>query len=139
MFWRFQSPLTSPLSPGRGEFCKLKGRKKMTIYVDAGCSGNPGPTYYRGLNRNGILLFDREFSFGTNNIGEFLAICTGVAYLIERNGGNGSVWSDSKVAITWFNNGRIKTTIERNEKSREVLLLEICVWRNYVCGLRLFF
>lgn len=92
----------------------------MIIYVDAGCSGNPGKVYYRGVDEEGTIIFYRTFPWGTNNLGEFLALCTGVAYLLEKNEGKGIVWSDSKTAIAWFRKNKINSTMLRNDQNREI-------------------
>ena len=48
------------------------------LAVDAACSGNPGPMEYRGVYlRTGETVFHFGPVYGTNNIGEFLAIVHG--------------------------------------------------------------
>ena len=96
----------------------------MIIYVDAGCSGNPGKTYYRGVDEYGEILFERLFSYGTNNIGEWLAIATAWAYLIEKKGGKGTIYSDSKTALAWWEKRRVSSTLPRNSRSN---LIFACV------------
>ena len=53
--------------------------------VDAGCSGNPGPMEYQGID---LATGERIFHFGpmkgTNNIGEFLAIVHALALCRQR-------------------------------------------------------
>ncbi|MDE7117855.1 MAG: viroplasmin family protein, partial [Bacteroidaceae bacterium] len=50
------------------------------IAVDAACSGNPGKMEYRGVYlRTGKEIFHYGPVWGTNNIGEFLAIVHGLA------------------------------------------------------------
>lgn len=45
------------------------------LAVDAACSGNPGPMEYRGVYLlTGQEIFHYGPVYGTNNIGEFLAI-----------------------------------------------------------------
>ena len=50
------------------------------LAVDAACSGNPGPMEYRGVYlKTGQEVFHFGPVYGTNNIGEFLAIVHGLA------------------------------------------------------------
>ena len=51
-----------------------------SVCVDAACSGNPGPMEYRGVyTGNNQELFKFGPIWGTNNIGEFLAIVHALA------------------------------------------------------------
>ena len=61
------------------EQLKLQGKPLPvlnSIAVDAACQSNPGPLEYKGVHtETGALMFQQEtIPFGTNNIGEFLAI-----------------------------------------------------------------
>ena len=56
-----------------------------SLAVDAACSGNPGAMEYRGVHvasRQEIFHFGPMY--GTNNIGEFLAIVHGLALLKQK-------------------------------------------------------
>jgi ribonuclease HI len=83
------------------------------ICVDAACSGNPGPMEYRGVHfPTGRELFRQgPFEMGTNNIGEFLAIVHGLA-LLQKNGLNLPVFSDSRNALLWVKGHKAKTKLE---------------------------
>ena len=84
------------------------------VAVDAACSGNPGKMEYRGVYlKTGRLLFHYGPCYGTNNIGEFLA-------LIKKTGANVAVYSDSRNAILWVKQKKCKTTLPRNEKTEEL-------------------
>lgn len=90
------------------------------IAVDAGCSGNPGPMEYRGVYLgNCQQLFHFGPVYGTNNIGEFLAIVHALA-LIKRNGWDMKVYSDSYNAILWVKNMRCKTKLVRTPATAEL-------------------
>lgn len=91
------------------------------IAADAACSGNPGPMEYRGVYvPTGQELFHFGPVHGTNNIGEFLAIVHAMAY-IEKNGWQGfSVYSDSRNAIKWVNEGHCKTKLAVDERTRQL-------------------
>ena len=54
--------------------------------VDAACSGNPGPMEYQAVDlQTGARVFHFGPMYGTNNIGEFLAIVHALA-LIDKQG-----------------------------------------------------
>jgi len=97
---------------------------KQAICVDAACGGNPGILEYRGVNLDtGQEIFHRgPFPEGTNNIGEFLAIVTGLAYL-KQNGLTLPLYSDSRNAISWIQQKRANTKLVRNAKNKELFEL----------------
>jgi ribonuclease HI len=100
------------------------GLNKSSICVDAACSGNPGILEYRAVDtETREEIFRRgPFPEGTNNLGEFLALVHGIAYL-QRNNLKKSIYSDSATAIAWFKNKKVKTKLEPNEKNKELLEL----------------
>lgn len=86
--------------------------------VDAACSGNPGAMEYQAIDlATGAQIFHFGPLYGTNNIGEFLAIVHALA-LMERQGVKDKViYSDSYNAILWVSKKKCKTKLERNEKT----------------------
>ena len=73
-----------------------------SLAVDAACSGNPGVMEYRGVYvANRQQIFHYKTPVGTNNIGEFLAIVHGLAYLKQHHLDQ-IIYSDSKIAINWI-------------------------------------
>ena len=93
------------------------------IASDAACSGNPGPMEYRGVYLpNGQELFHFGPVHGTNNIGEFLGIVHAMA-LIRREGWPMSVYSDSRNAIKWVNEGKCRTKLAVDEQTRPLFSL----------------
>ena len=93
------------------------------LAVDAACSGNPGPMEYRGIYlRTGQEVFHYGPVYGTNNIGEFLAIVHGLAEL-ERRGLSMPVYSDSRNALLWVRQKRCKTKLERTPRTEELFRL----------------
>jgi ribonuclease HI len=84
-----------------------------TIAVDAACSGNPGKMEYQGVfTKDGTQLFHQVFPLGTNNIGEFLALVHGLAWLKQQNSDMG-IYTDSRNAIKWIKGGKCRTTLKR--------------------------
>lgn len=100
------------------------------IAVDAACSGNPGPMEYRGVDIDtGEQLFHVGPMQGTNNIGEFLAIVHGLAWL-QQNHRGGPIYSDSTIAIGWVSRRTAKTTLVRNAATAQAwqLLARAQLW-----------
>lgn len=97
-----------------------------SIAVDAACAGNPGVMEYRGVyteSKKQIFL-KGPFPEGTNNIGEFLALVHGIAYLKKENI-NLPIYSDSKTAISWIRQKVCKTKLEKNSKNEKLFDLII--------------
>lgn len=89
--------------------------------VDAACSGNPGPMEYRCVDlADGKEVFHFGPIYGTNNIGEFLAIVHGLA-LSKQQGWNMPIYSDSVSGMAWVRNRKAKTTLARTEKTAQAL------------------
>lgn len=97
-----------------------EGFNTNCLAVDAACSGNPGPMEYRGVYlATGEQIFHYGPVYGTNNIGEFLAIVHGLALLKQKNL-QMPVYSDSRNALNWVKQKQCKTKLERTDKT-EVL------------------
>ncbi|MFM6947752.1 MAG: viroplasmin family protein [Aquirufa sp.] len=92
-----------------------------SISVDAACSGNPGVLEYQGVNTEtkDVLFAQGPFPQGTVNLGEFLALVHGLAYLKKQNYSI-PIYSDSRTAIAWVKKKAIKTTLERNAKNADL-------------------
>jgi ribonuclease HI len=95
-----------------------------SISVDAACSGNPGNMEYRGVyTATGQELFRTgPFKKGTNNVGEFLALVHGLAFLQQKNS-DLPVYSDSMNAMKWVKNKKAKTLLERVPENEPVFNL----------------
>src|ERR1035437_8441854 len=87
-----------------------------SLSVDAACSGNPGVMEYRSVyNKTGEELFRQgPFKNGTNNIGEFLALVHGLAFLKQKNSPL-PIYTDSKTALAWVKAGKTRTKLQKNE------------------------
>lgn len=88
------------------------------IAVDAACSGNPGKMEYRGVYvETGTEVFKSPlFDYGTNNIGEFLAIVHCLAWQ-QKNKTCIPIYSDSMNGQKWVKEGKCKTKLAENQKS----------------------
>ena len=95
-----------------------------SIAVDAACSGNPGAMEYRGVYlKTGRQLFHVGPLYGTNNIGEFLALVHGLAFLKQKGLHTMPIYSDSRNAQLWVRAKKCKTKLERNAKSEPLYQL----------------
>ena len=115
----------SPSRPPRTESAPSlpPGFTGQALAVDAACSGNPGQMEYRGVH---LPSFQQVFHFGpqygTNNIGEFLAIVHALA-LLQQKGLDMPVYSDSRNALSWVRQKKCKTRLPRNAKSEALFQL----------------
>ena len=73
-----------------------------SLAVDAACSGNPGMSPIKG----------------TNNIGEFLAIVHGLAYLRKYNL-DMPIYSDSRNAMLWIRQKKCKTKLHKDKSTEK--------------------
>lgn len=89
-----------------------------SICVDAACSGNPGILEYRGVatqTRTEIFRYG-PYQDGTTNIGEFLALVAGLAYLSKQKTCK-TLYSDSKIAIWRVRKGSCRTQLPKTAKN----------------------
>lgn len=95
-----------------------------SLSVDAACSGNPGVMEYQGVYTvTGTLVFHKgPYDEGTVNIGEFLSIVHGLAYLKKRKS-NLPIYSDSRTAMKWVRTREVKTTLKPSRKNKELFAL----------------
>ena len=86
-----------------------------SLSVDAACSGNPGAMEYRGVySKTGEQIFHQgPFKEGTNNIGEFLALVHGLAFLKQKNS-KLPLYTDSRTAMAWVQAKKARTRLEKN-------------------------
>ncbi len=95
-----------------------------SISVDAASSGNPGIMEYRGVDtKTKKQLFTQgPFEEGTNNIGEFLALVHGLAFLKQKKSAR-ILYTDSRTALSWVRKKKCNTKLERSSKNE--LLFEL--------------
>ena len=78
---------------------------------------------YRGVYLgDGKEIFHFGPVYGTNNIGEFLAIVHALA-LLDKQGLKMTIYSDSRTAIGWVRKKCCKTQLERNETTEQLFQL----------------
>ncbi len=96
-----------------------------SISVDAASSGNPGIVEYQGVwtHNKQRIFYGGPFTHGTNNLGEFLALVHALALLDKKKEYTIPIYSDSKTAISWIKNKKVRTTLERSSKNTEIFEL----------------
>ncbi len=97
---------------------------KNSISVDAACSGNPGILEYQGVKTatKEELFHLGPFPEGTVNLGEFLALVHGLAFLKKHNS-TLPIYTDSITAMKWVRVKKINTKLERTLKNEELFKL----------------
>ena len=108
---------TSDLSAA--ELNRIGEPNLYSIAVDAASSGNPGRMEYQGVDtQTGKLLFHQgPFAQGTNNVGEFLALVHGLAYL-KKEGSDRAIYSDSRIAIGWVRKKKCGTKLAPHSSNK---------------------
>ena len=96
----------------------------LSISVDAASSGNPGKMEYRGVDcKSKKQLFKQgPFDEGTNNIGEFLALVHGLAFL-KQNSSDRIIYTDSRTAVSWVKKKICNTKLKRTDKNKALFEL----------------
>lgn len=112
----------SPLS--ETERLKYGEPNYHSIAVDAASSGNPGKMEYQGVDTKSkkVLFKQGPFDQGTNNIGEFLALVHGIAFLKQKKSDR-VIYSDSRTAMSWVRKKKCNTNLVRNERNKVVFEL----------------
>ncbi len=95
-----------------------------SIAVDAASSGNPGVMEYQGVDtKTKKTLFKQgPFPEGTNNIGEFLAIVHGLAFLKQKKSDR-IIYSDSRTAISWVRKEKCNTKLKKTAANQTLFAL----------------
>lgn len=96
-----------------------------SISVDAASSGNPGRVEYQGVwTHNKKQIFHAgPFEYGTNNLGEFLALVHALALLDKQEKYDIPIYSDSRTAMAWVRNKKVNTTLKRTNRNKEIFTL----------------
>jgi ribonuclease HI len=94
---------------------------RESLAVDAACSGNPGDMEYRGVYvATGQQWFHLgPLKEGTNNVGEFLALVHGLAFM-KRDNIRLPLYSDSLNAIKWVQIKQCRTKLARTSNNAPI-------------------
>ncbi|GAB5400882.1 MAG: ribonuclease H family protein [Aureisphaera sp.] len=106
------------------ELAKIGEPNLYSISVDAASSGNPGKMEYRGVDTqtHQQLFHQGPFLQGTNNVGEFLALVHGLAYLKQIKSDR-LIYSDSRIAMGWVKRKKCNTKLKATRKNERIFEL----------------
>ena len=90
-----------------------------SISVDAACNMVTGEMEYQGVyTATGSPIFHQgPFAEGTNNVGEFLALVHGLAYM-KKNNLNLPLYSDSRTAMSWVKKKKCNSQLTATQKNK---------------------
>ncbi|MBW8198785.1 viroplasmin family protein [Flagellimonas abyssi] len=122
MDYKGKSKGKSELTPE--ELLKIGDPNYNSIAVDAASSGNPGRMEYRGVDTKTkkMLFHQGPFEQGTSNVGEFLALVHGLAFLQQKKSDR-ILYSDSRIAIGWVRKKKCGTKLVKNAKNAQLFEL----------------
>jgi ribonuclease HI len=130
-FYKGKKKGESELSPE--VLLKIGEPNYHSIAVDAASSGNPGVMEYQGVDtKTKKKLFKQgPFQQGTNNIGEFLALVHGLAFLKEKKSDR-IIYTDSRTAMSWVRKKTCNTKLVESKKNKELfdLIRRAIDWLN---------
>lgn len=106
------------------ELLKIGDPNYNSIAVDAASSGNPGKMEYRGVDTKSkkVLFHQGPFEQGTSNVGEFLALVHGLAFL-KQHKSDRILYSDSRIAIGWVRKKKCGTKLNKTSKNAQLFEL----------------
>lgn len=110
--------------PSEEELKKIGDPNLYSIAVDAASSGNPGKMEYRGVDTqtHKQLFHQGPFQQGTNNVGEFLALVHGLAFLKQQNSDR-IIYTDSRIAMGWVKKKKCNTKLKATSKNKNLFEL----------------
>ena len=106
------------------ELLKIGDPNYNSIAVDPASSGTPGKMEYRGVDTKTkrVLFHQGPFQQGTNNVGEFLALVHGLAFLKQQKSER-ILYSDSRIAIGWVRKKKCGTKLQKTAKNAQLFEL----------------
>jgi ribonuclease HI len=123
-FWAVAGKDTKTVKKSLADLEKI-GVHLDSLAVDAACSGNPGDMEYRGVHvRTGEQIFHiGPLPEGTNNIGEFLALVHGLAWLKQRDSPRVPIYTDSVNGMSWVKAKKCRTKLAQTARNKEIFIL----------------
>lgn len=106
------------------DLAKIGEPNLYSIAVDAASSGNPGIMEYRGVDTqtHKQLFHQGPFQQGTNNVGEFLALVHGLAFLKQKQSDR-ILYTDSRIAMGWVKKKKCNTKLKQTSKNKNLFEL----------------
>lgn len=120
----YKGKKTKKKTLSKKEIAKFGFPNLYSIAVDAASSGNPGKMEYRGVDTQTTkpLFHQGPFEQGTNNVGEFLALVHGLAFLKERKSDR-ILYTDSRIAMGWVKKKKCNTKLKQTGKNKKLFEL----------------
>ncbi|NKI26540.1 ribonuclease H [Arenibacter sp. 6A1] len=129
----FKGKKSTGSSLSKEQLLKIGAPNYNSIAVDAASSGNPGIMEYRGVDTKTKKELFRQgpFKQGTNNIGEFLALVHGLAFL-KKHQSNRILYTDSRTAMSWVRKKKCNSLLQETEQNKDVfeLVRRATAWLN---------
>lgn len=100
---------------------------ELSLAVDAACNEMSGVMEYQGVwtfNKEQVVFKKGPYSGGTNNIGEFLALVHGLAWLNRHQDPKMKeipIYSDSKIAMGWIKSKKCRTQSLKSAELNELI------------------
>lgn len=107
--------------------------KKVEIFTDGACSGNPGPGGYGTILKYGkhVKELSEGFTRTTNNRMELMAVIKGLEALKESC--EVTVYSDSRYIVDAINKGWLQSWIKRNwRRGKNEAVKNVDLWKRLV-------
>jgi len=107
--------------------------KKVEIFTDGACSGNPGPGGYGTILKYGkhVKELSEGFTRTTNNRMELMAVIKGLEALKESC--EVTVYSDSRYIVDAINKGWLQSWIKRNwKRGKNEAVKNVDLWKRLV-------
>jgi ribonuclease HI len=127
----YKGKTTKKKTLSKAELAKIGEPNLYSIAVDAASSGNPGLMEYRGVDTqtHKQLFHQGPFQQGTNNVGEFLALVHGLAFLKQKNSTR-ILYTDSRIAMGWIKKKKCNTKLKvsSNNKNLFELIVRAEAW-----------
>jgi len=117
----YKGKSTKKKTLSKEQLVKIGDPNLYSIAVDAASSGNPGIMEYRGVETqtHKQLFHQGPFKQGTNNIGEFLALVHGLAFLKQKNSDR-MLYTDSRIAMGWVKKKKCNTKLVKSKENKVV-------------------
>ncbi len=99
--------------------------EKNSYSVDAACSGKTGLMEYQCVDTftKEVIFHMGPFADGTNNVGEYLGLVHALSYLSQQEDFDKIIYTDSRTALSWIRNKKVKTTLKKSGKNTKLFAL----------------
>ena len=120
----YKGKITKKNTLSAADLAKIGEPNLYSIAVDAASSGNPGIMEYRGVDTqtHKQLFHQGPFQQGTNNVGEFLALVHGLAFLKQKQSDR-MLYTDSRIAMGWVKKKKCNTKLKQTAKNQKIFEL----------------